>query len=541
MMLFGLLISVVLLAQVFAAFESGQQYSVKCDKHFSDCSLVKGKIYDANSHAYGTFVDDVQKDGWGKIWVHGDATVEGWYQSGFLEGALTSKRIYQHYVSWYDYQFGANPPSQNLIQFLYDQHKWAMALAVTGDASDPYFSTLKKLMQQMQGILDGQNYGAEEGEKLTFLDILLLEAAGDLYDIIPATDNDGYKLHVGKLPREEFHDLWHKQISCSALIKLAPDNSDVFLGHTSWTTYQSLLRIFKNYDLDGGVYQSSHSSKPGLIYSKDDFYVLPRNKLVVIETTNGVMNADLYKLVTPKSLLTWQRLPVTNTLARNGKEWVDIASRFNSGTYANQWMVADMKLFVPGKGIPSSDFLWIVEQAPGLAVKNDVTSVMLKQGGYWPSYNVPYDRSVYVISGFQKAYETYGDQYSYSNCTRGLMSTRDQGKVQSLDTLKKFLRYNDYTKDPLSAGNAAAAISSRYDLRTSNPKTYGGVDTKVTSYSRVMGHLAPGEGYISGQVGPTHDDLPPFQWSTSPFANEIHLGQPDLFNFDFVEQNFNQF
>lgn len=539
MIFFAFIVSTLVFAHALS-FESGADYSVKCDGGSPKCVLVKGKIFDPNSHAHGVFADEVDKDGWGKLWVHGDATVDGWYQSGFLEGALTSKRIWQHYVSWYDYQFGANPPSQKTVKFMYDQYIWALHLANTGDQSDPYYTTLRKVLSQMQGLLEGQNYGAAEGEKLSMTDVLLLEAAGDLYDILPATENDGFKLHIGKLSAQEFHDRWHKQISCSALIKIASDKSDVFAGHTSWTTYQSLLRIFKNYDLDGGLYQSSHSSKPGLIYSKDDFYVLPRNKLVVIETTNGVMNEDLYKLVTPKSLLTWQRLPITNTLARNGKEWVDTASRYNSGTYANQWMVVDMKLFTPGQGVAPKDFLWIVEQAPGLAVKNDVTAVMLAQGGYWPSYNIPYDKSVYVISGFQKAYETYGNQYSYANSTRGLMSARDQGKVQSLSTIKRFLRYNDYKNDPLSEGNAAAAISSRYDLRTSSPKTYGGVDTKVTSYSRVMGHLQEGEGYVSGQVGPTHDDLPPFQWSTSPFANEVHLGQPDLFNFDFVELDFAQ-
>lgn len=489
-----------------------------------------------HAHARGTYSDDINADGWGKIWLHGDATVDGWYESGFLEGALTSLRIYQHYASWYAYQFGAAPPTQKNLEFMTEQYEYAKKLAVTGDASDPYYLTLHKLLAQFEGLLDGQNHAAAEGQKLSMMDMLLLEAAGDLYDIIPATDADGFQLHIGKLSKDDFFDRWHKQISCSALIKLSKDKMDVFAGHTSWTSYQNMLRIFKHYDLDGGLYQSSHSSKPGVIYSKDDFYVLPRNKLVVMETTNGVMNADLYKLVTPRSLLTWQRLPVVNALAASGKEWVDLVSRYNSGTYANQWMVADMKRFVPGQGL-SQGFLWIVELAPGVAVGNDVTSVMTQQGGYWPSYNVPYDRSVYVITGFEKAYETYGDQYSYANCTRALMFARDEGKVQSVSDLQKLLRYNDYLNDPLSAGNAAAAISSRYDLRDPSPRTYGGVDTKVTSYERIMG-VAQETALSSAQSGPTHDNLPPFQWSTSAFNDQVHLGQPDVFNFGFVEMDY---
>lgn len=121
--------------------------------------------------------------------------------------------------------------------------------------------------------------------------------------------------------------------------------------------------------------------KSGVIYSKDDFYALPRHQLVVLETTNGVMNNDLYTLVTPESLLTWQRLPVVNTLASSGREWTDLMARHNSGTYANQWMVVDMKHFQPGRGITTrKDFLWIIEVAPGIAIANDVTEVMVQQG-----------------------------------------------------------------------------------------------------------------------------------------------------------------
>jgi hypothetical protein len=492
------LIAITMVGLVFG-YENDVAYSVRCFQHSgvsdgkaSSCSLVQGKSSHPDSHAYGTYVDDVMKDGWGKLWVHGDESVEGWYQAGYLEGALTSKRIYQHYISWYNYQFGASPCSNQTIQFMYDQYHFAKKLSLKEDTSEvpDYYLTLKKLLAQFQGILDGQNANAaSDSEKLQLIDLLLLEAAGDLYDIIPAVNPSNFKLHVGKLGAVEFDDEWHNSISCSAIIKIKDDFSDVYAGHNSWTSYQNMLRIYKNYDLDNGKYQTSHSSKPGVIYSKDDFYVLPRNKLVVMETTNGVMNSDLYKFVTPESLLTWQRLPMVNTLATNGKEWVNIVSKYNSGTYANQWMVLDMKLFEPGKGVTTpdqTDFLWIVELAPGLAVANDVTKVMLNQNGYWPSYNIPYDEKVYVVSGFQNAYETYGDAYSYTKCSRAQIFARNQTTTNSFEDVRSLLRYNDFQNDPISAGNPTAAISSRYDLRSSSQRTYGGVDTKVTSFSRMM-------------------------------------------------------
>ncbi len=463
-----------------------------------NCNLIQGHLHRSESqslsHAHGTYIDTIEQDGWGKIWVHGDETIDGWYQAGFLEGALTSERVYQHYISWYSYQFSSGPPTANTIQFLLDQYDFALKLA-KDHQGDPYYDTLGKLLSQFQGILDGVNHAAKPDQTMTLTDLLLLEAAGDLYDIIPAVDPGAFDLHVGKLSPSEFFDRWHSKVSCSAMIKINDAKTDVFAAHTTWTSYQNLLRMYKNYDLDGGNYQSSHSSKPGVIYSKDDFYVLPKHDLVVMETTNGVMNEQLYKAVTPESLLTWQRLPMVNTLATNGKEWVDLVARYNSGTYANQWMVLDMKLFESGVGVTSSsDFLWIIEVAPGLAISEDVTQVMLNQNNYWPSYNVPYTKEMYRLSGFEAAYKAYGDEYSYDQCTRAKIFRRNETLVQTYDDMKNMLRFNDYLNDPLSGGNAALSISARYDLRSSNPKTYGGVDTKVTSFSRIR--KAEGDGDV---------------------------------------------
>lgn len=261
-----LIIPLVLTFVLVRAYENGREYSVRCT---SSCTLVEGRLNSPDSNAYGTYVDTVDTDGWGKLWVHGDGTLNGWYQAGFLEGSLTSERIYQHYISWYDYQFGKEPLTEETKKFMMDQYDYAIKLATKkSNQNDPYYQTLNKLLSQFQGILDGQNQAATSPEhKLSLMDLLLLEAAGDLYDIIPATNPVQYKLHIGKLSPLEFFDRWHNQISCSALIKINDDKSDVFVAHTAWTSYQNMLRIYKHYDLDNGRYLSSHSSKPGNVHT----------------------------------------------------------------------------------------------------------------------------------------------------------------------------------------------------------------------------------------------------------------------------------
>ena len=105
----------------------------------------------------------------------------------------------------------------------------------------------------------------------------------------------------------------------------------------------------------------------------------------------------MYDNVSPASLLAWQRVRVANRLAQNGPEWADYSMRYNSGTYNNQYMVIDTKLFQ--KGLPLMDnLLTVVEQMPGNVASGDQTDY-LRMGGYWPSYNVPFFKSIYDISG----------------------------------------------------------------------------------------------------------------------------------------------
>lgn len=58
------------------------------------------------------------------------------------------------------------------------------------------------------------------------------------------------------------------------------------------------------------------------------------------ETTNGIKNNELLKLIGNKNLvMTWMRSMLANYNAHGGEEWAQWFSRLNSGTYNNQWMV----------------------------------------------------------------------------------------------------------------------------------------------------------------------------------------------------------
>ncbi|KAI5630156.1 putative phospholipase B-like 2 precursor, partial [Silurus asotus] len=160
--------------------------------------------------------------------------------------------------------------------------------------------------------------------------------------------------------------------SCSALIKLLPGNKDLLVSHDTWNNYQSMLRIMKKYVfsfrtsvkdqmlIPGNT--QAFSSYPGSIFSGDDFYILSSG-LVTLETTIGNSNSDLWKFVTPQgSVMEWLRNIVANRLARSGKEWADMFSQYNSGTYNNQWMIVDYKSFTPGRLDLKEGVLTVLEQ-----------------------------------------------------------------------------------------------------------------------------------------------------------------------------------
>ena len=86
---------------------------------------------------------------------------------------------------------------------------------------------------------------------------------------------------------------------------------------------------------------------------------------MALETTIGNGNADLWKYVTPEnSVLEGIRNMVANRMAKSGKEWTDIFSRYNSGTYNNEWMIVDYTKFKPGKSLPTEGLLYVLEQIP---------------------------------------------------------------------------------------------------------------------------------------------------------------------------------
>ena len=517
---------------------------------------------------------------------------------GLLEGYATCNEIKQYYVNFYSGLFDGGDPKPETVEFLRDNLFWMEEQANMNYKHSEYWLTVKGLINQLYGVLEGikrncpgtltvdddYNDDAIHGVHIQNLDkrpallhLLLLNANGDLYQIAakydqqnapPSVDDDYDDDSVGfisstrsntNIPQYSSRKKYNTGIDpmkstgsretgvdhCSVIIKLLDDKSDVFFAHNTWDDFQALSpRIFKHYSYpilspfskQNGRLDMHFSSSPGFITSVDDFFIVKgKANLFVTETTIDLYNVELLKLIEPTSMLSWARSRLSNQLADNGSDWVNIFSRFHSGTYDNQWMVIDIDKFEPFND-PLPGFLHVVEEIPGYVEHGDLTSHLISNG-YWASYNNPYFDSIQELSG-NAEYCKLNDNYCHEGDPRAKIFKERQSSVTDMKSLQLLMGYNRWQIDPLSLNDSCNAIACRQDLEPvhSGQYPFGATDAKASSVMNAKQEPVPN---IYARLGPTHDDQEPFCWSHFDDQHRntrgrkfSHLGHPPCFEFD---------
>jgi len=507
-----------------------------------DYQVLPGKLN--SGIGYGYFKDEMNKDGWGKLMI--EMLEPDYYAAGFFEGYLTNNYIHNFTTTYFTNYMNTTDPNlipQPLIEFAMANYNW-MRNTFT-NATDPYSQAVNNVLDQFQGLVKGYNIAADQDKQLTEMQLLLLNYIGDLEDVAgyleymnsTKTNNNKDRDYTLK----ELEQIFATKGRCSALIRLKPDYSEMYASHTTWGSYFTMLRIYKKiiiYDPTLINTQAFFSSYPGVLTSDDDFFTLSPSNLTIIETTNDVLFPSIYSKVTYESVLYWVRSIVSNRISYTGAEWVSNFVKYQSGTYNNQWMVIDYKLFTPGQPIPPNT-LWIVETTPGYYQSQDVTSY-LSISSFWSSYNRPFFAEVQQLLGYTHYETLYGNIISYSMNPRAMIFRRDQDNVNSLEQMQLIMTYNQYQTDPYSQGYPGNAIAARFDIKSdATPPLpsdwfylgiHGGIDSKITSSQLLNSNL------VVAYSGPTHSSsqTPPFTWIGSLWENVTRCGVPDVFDFDWV-------
>ncbi|XP_055775925.1 putative phospholipase B-like 2 isoform X3 [Salvelinus fontinalis] len=462
--------------------------SAVLDKQTGQLSLQEG--FRNDYVAWANFTDDIKNSGWSYL----EVTTSGRYNdsiqayaAGAVEAAVSSELIYKH---WMNTLMGYCGPftfesgfCHRLKDYITTNLQWVRQ-QIEEHPHCPYWHQVWLVLLQLKGLEDGYN------DQLSFprgpftlnpFGFLLFQMGGDLVDLEGALNKSSQSRTLGSG-------------SCSALIKLLPGNKDLLVSHDTWNIYQAMLRILKKYQfayrvsptdsdpIPGGT--QAFSSYPGPIFSGDDFYILSTG-LVTLETSIDNSNPALWKFVQPTgAVMEWLRNIVANRLAASGKEWAEIFSKHNSGTYYEE---------------------------------------------------------VFNASGCRELVKQFGPWFSLDMNPRAQIFRRNQSHITDMDSMVRLMRYNNFKQDPLSwcegcdpPANGENTISARSDLNPANgtypfgalkQRPHGGTDMKVTSYGlwREFGFLAAS--------GPTWDQVPAFQWSSSPYSDLMHMGHPDTWAF----------
>ena len=518
--------------------------------HSSNEFIYKEGPYDPNSVVYASYEPTYEETGWDYLTIE---TYNGSdyryldevksYAMGYIEGILTYKRIYYSYINLNHYKYYKNDSKMynNTYEFFRENLKFMKYNSLKNKDNDSYWNEVYNLYKQMIGLYEGYNLMANDEEKIDLISFQNIISLGDI-DEIEYWKNISNRPNYKNMTLEQIKKYTLLHNHCTSLIKILPDFSDIFFGHNTWTGYNKLIRIFKEYkfvpnpnnDFPGKIILMS--SYPGAINSQDDFYITSAD-LYITETTNNVFNETLFDFLNPNTLMCWIRTMVANRLSNSGKEWVNTFKKYNSGTYNNQFQILDMKkIDLNNQKVEDSDVLWIIEQLPNYTEEHDVTQIL--KYGYWPSYNVPYSKYIFEYSGYKEYIEKFPELfniYDYNNCGRAKIIRRDNYKIKDIESFKTFLRYNDFKNDNFSDGDACNSIACRSDLyEDKNIECFGATDAKFTSLKNFKEN-----GYIYIISGPTNDQQKIFDWNDT-FCNKneslkekwAYYGQINKYNFD---------
>lgn len=548
--IFQLLLIGILMFNIHSQ-QSEYTASVYYSKVSGKFKVVEGKE-DPQACATAKFVKNYEKDGWDRVYVSSyqgeDKKYPDYakaYGMGYLEGILTYDRIYNFYVTMVKAELsdtqGKMPPQSKT--FLMKNLSFMKYHAAKYRLKDVYWDHEYNIYMQLAGMLDGYNSKVGKEKQINMVDFQLLGGMSDFGEL-KYYKTTKERPDFDSMSTQEKEDFIGLHSHCSSLIKLAPDFSDLWFGHNTWSSYNEMARMFKEYRFKTNAQKEksnvvAFSSYAGSISSTDDFFVTDAD-LFVMETTNSIFKNELYDQLNHQSLLTWTRSVLANRLAGSSKEWVDIFSKENSGTCNNQFQILDLKLIdLKNKRLDPGAF-YVLEQTPGEIHSEDLTET-LKNDLYWPSFNCAYFKSIRERSGYEeqiKKDQELINTLDHEKAARAQILKRDQEKVVDVDSFKKLLRYNDFENDKLSLNNPVYALAARYDLRTNNTNyCYGAVDAKFTSYNNLKGQT---EKLIYLVNGPTNDQQPTFVWPNSTCISSNpkkwdYTGQVEEYDFEWIE------
>lgn len=202
------------------------------------------------------------------------------------------------------------------------------------------------------------------------------------------------------------------------------------------------------------------------------------------------------------------RVMAANHLAINGRSWSCNMSLQNGADTSRQWVILE----------PRDNFVWLVEQLPGLIHTTDVSKQFASTDVLWVIGEVHFPEINMIIN----ENEEENDDMTISE-----LVARLQNNITTTEHFRRLMRGYSHEKSTIKNEDSVQILTNRGDLEKVD-LPFGIIDTKIV--------LTDAGGVESFEVtsGPNMlDSTQPFRWSTT-FPNVSHIGQPDVFDFDSV-------
>ena len=515
------------------------------------------------------------------------------YYAGYAEGVLSANMMSMWWSKNIIYPDPTVVPAEK--KWVADNLDYMKSQIALYNTTDAWWFQAQLLLDQLQGLTDG--YATTNPTTvMTFNDVYWSTlSAGDLDDmpcIVNASSSACVYVYSPPPPQPHLNlttdDIRvlaqaetgiHRRVRpapfshCSGFVKFTEDQSELLVGHSVWDDFNSMMRIVKHYtfyfhstadDSSPIIPVPSHliASYPGSLISGDDYWVASSGLVFVSSEIGPTPDSSIYAAanIQPDNVyLEFFRQVIATRLSTDAMSYAKSWANGNSGTFNSEWLVIDYNGFTPGSPL-APNTVYYLAQIPGKIVSYDITDRVNKLG-FAGTFNIPYDTSIYNSSGWPAMYaqkqgtrfgQYYADLFTYNKNPRYRIAERDHQKITDLESFQKFIRYNDYMNDELSAGPGTPtnspwnAIAARADLvdRSSTADypdelqadCFGGNDGKVISSDLVASMD------LVSIVGPSADNLSVFSFSDNAgddgVCNEAkypHSGMPDKWDFKWVQ------
>ncbi len=454
---------------------------------------------------------------------------------------------------------------------------------------------MKFVLNQFDGLFQGQLDGAIRYGKTPLSKEQMYQIAmqADLNDLIPAFSSGNLMFH-NKKPNEDPENQAPKQFEflqekeCSGYIKFNKKTNNLISSHNTHNLYSLMNRIFKYYDFDlviGNKKLNNYkfSSRPADLNSKDDYYTLSNN-MVVLETSLNIWDLSIYKNLITSTVPKWIRINIANKLADSNLEWIELFFKYNSGTHNNQWLIVDYKKFEEyiesqkeieqekssneiqskinyiklenNEALLDDDFNMhfdfkrnfisnnnssslmytknkaakvfnLVKQEKELGIVHLVEQIPVLDKAYFKDFSAELIKDGYVASYnapyFDEVIELAGykdyNKKDYFTANRNFLFKKHSDNIETVEDVKILIRFHDEE-------NICDTIAPRCDMVETRP--FGSVDAKITDsfmLKEMKSVIVYGPPHIKGVSEP---------FDFGKFPEFSHLGIPEYFDFDWV-------